>query len=146
METIDFLKSVTPVFTICISLWALINSYRTNRHKDNFAIAQLKYFGLLVTTLPGTIAEIEYEPNGNIKQATTIKFLASLDDLRAQIDHLVILDTRKYRKIIKKLDLIDNNISLLSTATKNSNFKETKEWKQIMSSLSYIVKSLLLNV
>lgn len=146
MSILDYFKMATSGLAVIISLWALCNSYKTNRHKDNFAIAKKKYFDLLVETLPKNVTNIEYEPDGNIKKNTTIELLQSLDQLRAGIDHLIIIDTKKYRKIIKKLDLIDNNISALSTSLKKNNFKDTKEWREIMSSLSYVIRSLLLNV
>ncbi|WP_273750325.1 hypothetical protein [Leuconostoc mesenteroides] len=143
---IDTLKQFAPIVAVFISSWALFVSYKTNRHKDNFEIAKQKYFSILVDDLPQKIADIEYEPNGNIKQDTTIDFLKSLDNLREKINHLLIIDESKYKKIIDKLKNIDNSISTLSTTKQHKNFKETKEWKRVISNLHYIIKTLLLNI
>ncbi|KAA8365981.1 hypothetical protein [Leuconostoc mesenteroides] len=143
---IDTLKQFAPIVAVFISSWALFVSYKTNRHKDNFEIAKQKYFSILVDDLPQKIADIEYEPNGNIKQDTTIDFLKSLDNLREKINHLLIIDESKYKKIIDKLENIDNSISTLSTTKQHKNFKETKEWKRVISNLHYIIKTLLLNI
>ncbi|MGO1364445.1 MAG: hypothetical protein ACTHVA_07515, partial [Leuconostoc mesenteroides] len=79
-------------------------------------------------------------------QDTTIDFLKSLDNLREKINHLLIIDESKYKKIIDKLENIDNSISTLSTTKQHKNFKETKEWKRVISNLHYIIKTLLLNI
>lgn len=139
-------KLFISLMAIVVSVISLIISFRTNRHKDNFEIAKSKYFDLLVKDIPQSFGVFENEPSGNLKGESAIEFIDNIDTLRNKIDLIAIIDCKRHKKVIKRIDQVTEDVGKLSRTNVDTSFQQSKEWNNIIRNLNYIVRHLLLTI